>query len=287
MLRELRYLGSAATPIAVSCFALSDIGLKKDAQEDAFTLKEIFYKKFNVKVIAMIVADGIGTPPAGELFAETAVTKFWETLRFSLPYAEQQDAFDRFNFIQALNDKVAAAIFPAAQSANSRVIDIQNAKNIQGGGCTLAVAIMICDLEKGSINIHGYHEGDSPIFFTQSDATVEMSRTTEHHVGGALLCFIGNSSHSSGKLFSKEVWMGDQGVEEFAICVCTDGLSNMLSEEELSELFTANQTANEFCNAAMQLSLTTTNPAARATNEKITTANDNITLATAIVRRKN
>gem|GEM_PF-2470886 len=238
---EIAYHSAVETPISVTADGAVDPGLPyadggKDYQEDALLVKSVPYPNHNLSVHVLMVADGIGTPPAGEVFAELGVHSLWTGIRSPvvLPYAEQQPSMGRFAFGYILDQKLTEHLPGVIHGVEKQLYELRNFWNLETAegmpsGTTIAMVVAICDLRKGHVVLHAYHHGNSRIMLVTGSQVSELSRISDHALpDGSLLSYFGSNIHPngipSGNLLRQEIWFGEADFDSLAVVLCTDGV---------------------------------------------------------------
>lgn len=255
-----------------------DIG-GKDEQEDACLAITVLYPARDPEfaVAALIGADGIGgSGDAGEVFAQTAVHILWTGIRRLLPYSER---FQRFwatasreqcwdllnNSLRAQDpsrDPLMAQVFWAnscVQNFAKTLLSPQQLEN-NGYGCTLVVAVMICDLKKGHIVIHGYNEGDAKIFVRLGNRIEQLSmdHTEQQGERDFLSRWLGRCDTPGGTRFERILQPGDTEGGG-SVLICSDGLTNMLAAQDIAAVCQEAESGTE-CEALIARALTVETP---------------------------
>lgn len=199
----------------------TDKGIVRNNNED------YFYAKDNL----LIVADGMGGHNAGEVASKLAV----DTVVFALENAGKD---------------YGASIMQAIKEANEKVYSLATGEH-EGMGTTLDICI--CDSGK----LYLGHVGDSRVYVIRKN---EAIRITEDHSYVELLVQKGEITKEEAKNYpmknmitraigvNKEV-EGDY--YEFSleagdkVLLCTDGLSNMVSDEEIVYIVSGSKSADE------------------------------------------
>ncbi len=206
----------------IKAFGLSDIGLMRDKNEDAYVISDS--KRF------YILADGMGGHLAGEVAAREAVNVYSELIEpellVSLPKEE-------------IVSKIAAAI----QKTNLHVYQMSLSEpSLKGMGTTL------CSLFFSEDALFVAHVGDSRIYRLRSG---ELEQLTDDHslereilehayfaseqmdearYKGVITKAIGTQSRVVPSVKVAEFEVGD------CFLLCSDGLSDFLSHCEMEEI---------------------------------------------------
>ncbi len=277
-LEELKFYTTPRVPISVQSGGVTHVGLVKDNNEDVYLVEQVYYPAHKIQVHTLIVADGMGSPPAGEVFAHIAVHETWLGLRFLLPDFEQQDAFDKLSFWQFLNAQLDKYLTAQVASANNRVVRCVRAKKLEEGECgsTIVVAVAVCDLETGHVRIHGYNEGDARAALVVGEKLTQLSH--DHTIAGAPNRFLGRRDQIGGSSFTWEAWLGEANFTSFWMLLYSDGLWNMLSPETLVQHCTALEEPPQLCASLLDDALNIEVPYGREQDERVRTGDDNITI---------
>ncbi len=228
-------------PYKVESFGISDIGLKRDNNEDVFRIVE--EKRFYA------LADGMGGHKAGEVAAQTAVDSICDAV-FALPQNATPEQTAQF-----LRESVAAA--------NSRVFALsRNDPRYKGMGTTLSCFVLL-------ENVLVYaHVGDSRLYrFRQKFELLTQDHSLRHVVlakGGlqesALpsLLFRNVITRAIG---THSTVMPDIGIIPLQAgdlyVLCSDGLTDYVPEEHViktisSPSMTLHEIGKELVNMALQ-----------------------------------
>jgi serine/threonine protein phosphatase PrpC len=208
----------------------SDIGRQRQVNED--NMLSILPEDPQVmakKGALFVVADGLGGHAAGVVASEMAVNTVKEAY-----YADG-------------NDEVSASLLQAMKLANSAIYEANRSKNPPPEnnkmmGTTCVAAVLIGD----TFNVANV--GDSRAYIVRGDKVIQISQdhsVVAEQVRAGLLtpdqarghpqinliyrCF-GEKDDVEVDIFSEAVQEGD------LLVLCTDGLSNLVSDEELREI---------------------------------------------------
>lgn len=204
-------------------FYLTDAGRVRSHNEDSVSI----LKNGNNEYILM-VADGMGGHRAGEVASSLAVTHFGKRFRGSSSMGNKLDA------VNWLNDN--------ASEVNSEIIEYAKENpNASGLGTTLVLALVTKEyLIFGNI-------GDSTGFVLKNG---HLHRVTKPHTLVRLLVETGQLSEEEAKYHPKknvlmkalgamekvELDIFDVDTTSDAILLCSDGLTNMLSDEQIEKV---------------------------------------------------
>ena len=224
-------------------YGQTDIGKKRSLNQDIFKLGQ------NADAVWAIVCDGLGGENAGEVASYIAV-----------------NAADRYikDNLEALKNQQEAKelVINAINTANSVVIQKANAaKNLEGMSTTIVCLMVYNNM------LHVANVGDSRAYTILNNKITQI--TKDHSVVQALLdsgkiskeqaenhpnknCLVqvlGLNQTISPAYFCQEFF------ESLKVLVCTDGLYNYLTEEDIIFVlnnFKAEKMANEFINLALK-----------------------------------
>lgn len=206
-------------------FYLTDAGRVRTHNEDSVTI----LKNGNNETL-MVVADGMGGHKAGEVASSIAVTHLGQ----------------RFVSLSSVGDKLEASkwLYDNINEINKNIIDYtKDHPESEGMGTTLVCAILTNDfLLFGNI-------GDSSGFIIKNG---ELHKVTKDHTLVNLLVEAGNLTAEEAKNHPKKnVLMRALGASDKAeldifdvdlgcegILLCSDGLTNMLSNESIIKVLT-------------------------------------------------
>lgn len=276
---ELKFLTLPRVPIKVRSAGITDRGLVKENNEDAFVIRCIEYPFHKITVHVAIVADGMGGEPAGEKFAEIAVNECWLGINFLLPYFEQQSGFQKLDFWRFINNQISNHLTAPIAAANTRVINYGKAKQFKPAqfGCTIVVAILVCDLEAGRTTLYIYNEGDARCAIVIGEELEQLSK--DHTMAGNPFRFLGRHQHISGTSFTRDVWLGEAEFQSFTVLLYSDGLWNMLSPQQIISETTTTSDPEQLCRNLLVRALKTETPHGKTLgDEKVQTGDDNVTI---------
>lgn len=285
-LEEYKFLTLPKAPIAVTSSGATHIGLVKENNEDAYIVQVVEYPLHNIAVHVAVVADGMGSPPAGEVFAQIAVHEIWLGLRFLLPYFEQQENFTKWEFWKYLNTQIEKHLTVPVATANARTIRYTKAKQLPVGSCgtTIVLAVAICDLETGHVTCYGYNEGDARCLLVSEAEAIQLSR--DHTIGGAPFRFLGRHDHLGGHIFKHETWFSEASFDSFGLILYTDGYWNMLNKNQILATWKEFGSRSSFCKEAISQALRVEAPDQASHDDRVTVGDDNITVAVINFQRK-
>jgi len=208
----------------------SDVGRQRQVNEDRMiSLIPEDAQVMAKKGALFVVADGLGGHSAGDVASEMAVNTVKDAY-----YADE-------------NYEVSASLLQAMKRANSAIYQANQSKNPPPEknkmmGTTCVAAVLIAD------TVYVANVGDSRAYIVRGDQVIQLSQdhsmVAEQIRAGLLTpdqarghpqrnliyrCF-GEKADVEVDLFSEAVQEGD------LLVLCTDGLSNFVSDEELQEI---------------------------------------------------
>lgn len=198
-------------------FVKSDVGLVRETNEDSYEF---------LPPHLFVVADGMGGHAAGEIASNVAVQTIKE-------YFTQN----------CLTDDPHRILEKAIMQANTIVYEMAASKNDCAGMGTTLTAVYVTDTK-----IYWGHVGDSRIYLYRNN---ELSQLTNDHSLVWELVQNGNitkeeaSVHPQRNMLTQAVGTSsnikvDTGVTEWntgdILLLCTDGLTNMVSEQTICSL---------------------------------------------------
>lgn len=227
-------------------FGLTDIGRKRKLNEDSFGFfpENGFY----------VVADGMGGHAGGEIASKLAVDSVEEFIKLS---ADRDDITWPFEIDEA-KPKDENRLNVAIRLANSRIFQEALAnKKLNGMGTTIVAALF------AEAHLYIGHVGDSRAYLIKND---EIKQLTDDHsvvyeqMRLGILSKEDAKSHSLRNVLTKalgtepdiRVDMRAERIDPGDIyLLCTDGLTNMLTDEEMQNIVKNNSNNTE--NACREL----------------------------------
>ena len=218
----------------IDAFGLTDVGRKRKHNEDAFSLER--------EEGLFIVADGMGGHAAGEVAAKITVETIGEFIAATRQKEEATWPFKYNHELQFNSNRLAIAI----EKANERVMSAVAAQPwLKGMGTTVVAGL----LNEKILSLA--HVGDSRAYLYRSG---ELSRLTDDHswvheqVSAGILTEDEAKTHPLKNVVTRALGGGpsvspDLREMEFtpgdAFLFCSDGLTTMLSDEEIRDVVAA------------------------------------------------
>jgi serine/threonine protein phosphatase PrpC len=233
------------TQYVLDVAALSDAGIKRERNEDSWSgpPPDLTPEQKATKGQLYVVADGVG----GHLAGEQASALATETIQ-------------RHYYANPTLD--AAACLPAAiHAANERIQHDADATLSRLGMSTTTTAAVLRDDELTVANV-----GDSRTYLIRQEharqVTVDHSWVEEqvqfglitreeaaHHPHRNIITrSLGSTPELQIDIFEERVRPGD------SVLLCSDGLSNMVSDQEISEIVSQNKSAEVIVQELVELS---------------------------------
>ena len=218
-----------------SVHGLTDVGMERDNNEDYFlvnTAKNLF-----------VVADGMGGHNAGEVASLNATEAVNDHFT---PEILSEIRGSRIKINDELNDCLYAA--------NQKILDMaQKNTDYQGMGCTLVVALV----ERGAL--HTGHVGDARAYLCKENGlhllTTDHSKVMELVKAGQMTLEEARQSPLKNEL-SQAIGSPLPIIPDYNFCelkngdkvlLCSDGLWDMLSDEEICYMVKQPQPARSIC----------------------------------------
>ncbi len=200
----------------------TDIGLRRTVNQDAF-----YAGQFEGGAVFAVVCDGMGGAKGGNVASEKAATVISDYIVRS--YSPKMNS-------SAIEKLLRAAV----DSANTEVIELaESDQSYEGMGTTAVVALVIDNLA------HIVHVGDSRAYLI-GDSRIDQL-TSDHSIVQLMLSKGEISPEEAKNHPKKNIITRAIGAEKSVMCdynialkpdntallICTDGLSNTVSEEEI------------------------------------------------------
>ncbi|MBR5156413.1 MAG: Stp1/IreP family PP2C-type Ser/Thr phosphatase [Clostridia bacterium] len=212
--------------------ASTDLGKTRPINEDNYYVSEYVSRP---GVIYAMVADGMGGHNAGETASEAAVNGV-------------SDYINRYYTTEVPQEQIKDMLIGAINSVNKAIYtEAQDNAKFYGMGTTLTA----CFYYAGRVTVA--HVGDSRAYVLRDDLMHKI--TSDHSLVAELLAngqitpeqarnhpqknvitrAVGTDPHIEIDIYEFDVQEGD------IILLCTDGLSNMLSDKEMQTLISENK----------------------------------------------
>jgi protein phosphatase len=195
----------------------SELGYVRTRNEDA-----TFVGKLPDDALLVVVADGMGGHPAGDVASRIAV----DTIKATAATFEADPADELTEMLRAAHGAVLAA---AAQEPA-----------YDGMGTTAVVSYVTSD------RAHVAHVGDSRCYLVRDHAAVQL--THDHNQNGYLTQALGIARPIEPERVVVDIRDGDR------LLLCTDGLSGLVPETAIGEL-AATGTLSDACDRLVDAAL--------------------------------
>ncbi len=225
--------------------AVTDKGkVRRDNQDSCYV-----YSDDDTKMALMLVCDGMGGHNAGNVASSLAATVFAGEVKEGLRNASVTGA-------------VCSLMKSALSSANRAVYDLARTDIRCRGMGTTVVSAVVREDDATVMNVgdsRAYHVTGGDIrqvtrdhsvvedMVERGDITREESRT--HPNKNLITRAVGTSMDVEADFFSVSLKPGD------GLMLCSDGLSNMVTDGEMLGAFESSGTAQEACDRLLELAL--------------------------------
>ena len=214
------------------CSANTDVGMKRSANQDSYILKS-----YSEKTCLCVVCDGMGGARGGSEASRIASEKFVSIIDdFIAPYIGNKNK-------KLQGSEIKNALLGAVEQANHAVYEYaQIHPTLKGMGTTLVAALIIKD------TVFCVNVGDSRMYFINGD---KIKQITKEHSYVQYLLDIGQITEEEAQTFpNKNIITRAIGTESSVkadfiresvsegtyILLCSDGLTNFVSEEGLHDI---------------------------------------------------
>lgn len=221
----------------------TDIGRMRDINQDAY------YISSHEEHPLFIIADGMGGHKAGEIASKMAVEIISSNLEKDLKRLELDDS--------GIKDKIECSISKANEKIYEKALEEEK---FSGMGTTVTLAY------KNNEKIFIGHVGDSRAYLFRKGV---LSQITKDHSLVEELIRNGSISKEEAKLHpqrniitravgtSKEIeadLIVQENLKGDILLLCTDGLTNMLMDDEIEEYLLVNEDMQKVCDELVRLS---------------------------------
>lgn len=206
----------------MKCFGKTDIGAKRKNNQDSFaTVSKSDYT-------LAVVCDGMGGARGGNIASETAVKAFCASVRegFSGGTPADEQAIEVL-LTQAVNDANTEVYRKAAEDSD-----------LEGMGTTL-VAVLVCSLGTFAVNV-----GDSRLYLQGDGALQQITKDNsfiQYLMDKGLITPEEAAVHPNRNIILRALGVNEEVETDFyripefrRLLLCSDGLYNMMSVEEMS-----------------------------------------------------
>jgi PPM family protein phosphatase len=234
--------------MSIEAFGLTDVGRKRKHNEDAFAL--------DLNDGLFIVADGMGGHAAGEVAARITVETIGEFIAATRQKEEATWPFKYNHSLHFNSNRLAIAI----EKANERVMAAVSAQPwLKGMGTTVVAGLLNEEI------LSLAHVGDSRAYLFREG---KLRRLTDDHswvheqIEAGILTEEEAKSHPLKNVVTRALGGGptvSADLQELSFSArdrflfCSDGLTTMLSDEEIGEVVEGHEDPQELCRALVDL----------------------------------
>lgn len=237
---NMRALSGAMRAIA---FGMSDVGQQRDHNEDSFAV----LSEYNL----FIVADGMGGHRAGDVASRLATDAIAEFFRST----SQEDATWPFHFDTSLSEDENRLV-TGIRVANRRIFERSiRSRDCAGMGTTVVSALY----SKRKNRIFIGHVGDSRAYRVRSGAIQQLTR--DHSLINDYIAAMPELTEEQKAELPKNVitralgmqdsvsvdLVSDEPQNEDVYLLCSDGLSGMLTDDQIRDLVTSGKEPHDLC----------------------------------------
>ena len=206
-------------------FGQTDTGKVRDNNQDSFRIVNI-----NENLKLGVVCDGMGGAAGGSTASTTACDEFIRIVREFLREHSNENEYE-------------AALRTGIEGANDKVYTMsQNTKDLEGMGTTL------CAVLTDGKKVWAVSVGDSRIYMFSNNKAMQISHDHSYVqilIDSGAITKEESLTHPNKNIITQAV--GTQSSVEYdtyvmdfdmdGLLLCSDGLSNYISENELNEIF--------------------------------------------------
>lgn len=220
-------------------FGKTDIGLRRGSNQDSFIAASLYRN-----TVLCVVCDGMGGASGGNIASKLAADVFHKTLTDSLAKiapAEKPDEVD----LDPKGADYGALLSEAVSAANSAVYTrAATSADLRGMGTTLVAALVV-----GSM-LYAVNIGDSRLYIGADGQLKQLTRdhsyvqylvdigrltpeeAAKNPIRNIITRSVGNEPEVEGDIYTADLSEYGHGY----LLLCSDGLTNFLSHEKISEI---------------------------------------------------
>ena len=212
-------------------FGVTDVGKLRKVNQDSFIINQA-----DDDCLLAVVCDGMGGEAGGLEASSAASETFASYVKTELEKSDQKGAIDRRRAEKLLRGAVDAANKAVYETASEN-------KALTGMGTTLVAALV------AGGNVYAVNVGDSRLYLISGN---EVTQVTHDHSYVQFLVDIGKLSADEARISSNRniitravgtssdiecdfFTLDVRDQKETCLLLCTDGLSNMLSPDDISD----------------------------------------------------
>ena len=194
-------------------FGMSDVGKIRKNNEDSF-----YVKAYDDSHMLAVVADGMGGYKGGKQASTIAVKSISEYIESLLP-----------DLLTYNERRLKQAIIKALKIANKAIVDSADASDDLKNMGTTAVVCFICGEKLFAFNI-----GDSRLYII-NDSITQITKDHSLVVELVITKALGSDDNIEPDIYKEKISLED------TILLCSDGLTNMLTDNRIIEIVNANK----------------------------------------------
>ena len=221
-------------------FAKSDIGITRQENQDSYGITEA-----EGEYLLAVVCDGMGGVVGGKTAAKLAVKTYLE--RFSFFYSERRDATDSLTSFD-----IRRIFSNSVYSANKAVCEKSESEEaLRGMGTTLTSAMIYKN------SLYTANVGDSRIYLIRGEEITQITKDNSYVqelLDKGLIDEQEARCHPRRNLITKALGVASEVEPDFSsltleegdvILLCSDGLTNALSDEEIASVINEKDSLEE------------------------------------------
>jgi len=230
----------------------SDVGMKRELDEDSIVIvrSDTVYESKRTRSALLVLADGMGGHNAGEVASCLAAQRVAEEMIRAMLKTPQRK----------LSDEVIAALFGESINQANREIMMYAEKNPQykDMGTTITAALI-----QGA-QVYIGHVGDSRAYIINDREVRQLTKDhslVQEMVDSGKITGEEAKNHPQKNIVTRTVGMHNQvdvdittepvQVQDFLL-LCCDGLTDMLSDEEIHAVVTENDDPQSICDVLVE-----------------------------------
>lgn len=234
-------------------FGMTNIGMKRQVNQDSFTIKE-----YDSGVLA-VVCDGMGGVFGGEEASSTATAAFSGYTDIS--FADGALAEDGKKDTEDKEYAVRDILLSAARAANNAVYAAANEDTELSGMGTTLVSAYISEGKVYAVNV-----GDSRMYIIKDETITQI---THDHSYVQYLVDIGKMTADEARVSNNkniitravgteaevetDFFTVDTDMSGGHVLLCTDGLTNHLTEADIADCVTKAQSPEKACESLIEM----------------------------------
>ncbi|MBF1050738.1 MAG: Stp1/IreP family PP2C-type Ser/Thr phosphatase [Peptostreptococcaceae bacterium] len=226
-------------------FSLTDIGKKRENNEDSFFSFTNMYADVQVGVFA--VADGMGGYENGQYASKTAVEIVKEYI---------QTNFSNIDFEQLKDDYIRKISTEAIKNANDYIFE-KSKENPMG-----TTFVMVIEIGE---KLYAINVGDSRAYILNKDNFIQITKDNsyvQYLVEQGLINASEARTHSQKNKITRAVgFESDVEIDFYVrelekldkVLICSDGLTAMIEDEKIKEVLQYDKNLEDICKSLIEL----------------------------------